>query len=264
MSLINPVVDAVAGFVVLFGLFAVLESLFPERRDQPRPPFRRGTVGDAMWWFADYAARAAGALAVVVAIVVVARFVPHPVVPGIALQPAWLQFIEVLVISDLAGYWGHRAFHRVSLLWRFHAVHHSIEEVDWLSAGRVHPIDTIVQRPLEVLPVFLLGFSSTHVLPLFAFFIGVYPIFLHANVRWDYGPLRLVIASPAFHRWHHTAEAEGIDKNYAALFPWIDWLFGSLHFPRRATTEYGLGSGQHMRDGFFRQLLHPLRSAIRI
>lgn len=262
MTLINPVLGALGGFVFLFGLFAVLEGLFPERRGQRRPPFRRGTLGDMLWWFSGYAARAVGALAVVAAIVVVARFVPHPVVPGVSSQPAWLQFVEVLLISDLAGYWVHRAFHRLSFLWPIHSIHHSIEEVDWLSAGRVHPIDTIVHRPFEVLPVFLLGFSSVHVLPLYAFVIAVYPILLHANVGWDYGPLRWVVASPAFHRWHHTAESEGIDKNYAALFPWIDWVFGTLHFPRRASTNYGLGFGQRMHDGFIPQLLHPVRSAI--
>jgi sterol desaturase/sphingolipid hydroxylase (fatty acid hydroxylase superfamily) len=75
--------------------------------------------------------------------------------------------------------------------------------------------------------------------------------------------LRLVVASPAFHRWHHTAETKGIDKNYAALFPFLDLAFGSLHFPKRASSKYGLGFGQHMELNLLSQLAHPFtKSAI--
>ena len=260
-SLLHQALTAVIGFAVLFGLFALLETLFPEDRAQPR--WRRGSWLDTAWWFAGYAARALAGLAAVVLIVVIARFVPHPIIPAVSGQPEWLQFIEVLLITDLVAYWVHRGMHRIPSLWPIHSVHHSIEDLDWLAAGRVHPIDTIIHRPLEVLPVFLLGFSSLHILPLYALFISIYPIFIHANVNWSYGPLRLVIASPAFHRWHHTAEANGIDKNYAALFPFLDLIFGSLYFPKRASSKYGLGFGQHMKLNMLSQLAHPFtKSAI--
>lgn len=258
---IGGVASAVIGFAVLFGLFALLESIFPERSDQPRAGRRGQSVTDAVWWFAGYAARAAAGLLVLVTVVLVAGRIPHPGSRWIAAQPGWIQFIEVAAISDLLGYGCHRAFHRVSILWPIHAVHHSIEEVDWLSSARVHPLNTILQRPVEVVPLYLLGFNSLHVLPAFALLLALYPIYIHANLRWDYGPLRLCLASPAFHRWHHTAEEQGMDRNYAGLFPWIDLLFGTLYFPQRASRSYGLGSGQRLRPGVWAALRHPFRSA---
>ena len=253
------VVSAVGGFVALFALFGVLEALFPDKPRQRR--WRSGTRTDAIWFFAGYVSRPIGAVATVIGVVVLARLIPHPVIPAVSAQPAWVQLIEVMLLADVVQYWVHRWFHG-KRLWRFHSVHHSIEEVDWLAAARVHPVDTIVHRPLEVVPMFMLGFSSLNVLPLYALIIAIYPIYLHANLRWSYGPLRWLIASPTFHRWHHTAEAGGVDKNFAALFPFLDILFGTYHMPERRSASFGLGTGQHMSTSFAAQLLHPLRSAI--
>jgi len=144
-------------------------------------------------------------------------------------QPLTAQWIEVLIGSDLAGYWSHRLFHRRPL-WRFHAIHHSSESLDWLAAARVHPLNEAIGRVLQLFPLFLLGFDPRVVagaVPFFTF----YAVFLHANVRWDFGPLRYVIATPRFHRWHHTSEEEGLDKNFSGLFPWIDLLFGTFYLP---------------------------------
>lgn len=246
---------ALAGFLVLFGLFALLETLFPEKRDKKL--LRQGSLSDAFWYFAGYGSRALAGLATLAAIFLVARAIPHPALPFVAAQPAGLQLLEALLLGDLVGYWVHRAFHG-RRLWPIHAVHHSIEDLDWLSAARVHPLDTIIHRPLEVVPLFLIGFSSLRVLPLYAVVLAVYPIFLHANLSWSYGPLRRVVASPAFHRWHHSAEAEGVDKNFAGLFPLWDLAFGTFHMPGYASPSYGLGGGRRMSLNPVRQLLHPL------
>jgi len=77
---------------------------------------------------------------------------------AVASQPWWLQVIEVVLLSDFLIYWGHRLQHRVGFLWRFHAVHHSAEHLDWLAAHREHPLDTIYTVGLINLPAFILGF----------------------------------------------------------------------------------------------------------
>ena len=89
----------------------------------------------------------------------------HAAVPdawrtAIAARPIWLQVITVVIIADLGFYLAHRLFHAVPWLWHFHAVHHSIEEMDWLAAHRVHPVDQIVTKGASLVPVFVLGFSG--------------------------------------------------------------------------------------------------------
>lgn len=171
-------------------------------------------------------------------------------------QPLPLQWIEVLIGSDLSGYWSHRLFHRHPL-WRFHAIHHSSESLDWLAAARVHPLNEAISRVLQLLPLFLVGFDPRVVagaVPVLTF----YALFLHANVDWDFGPLRCVIATPRFHRWHHTSEDEGLDKNFAGLFPWIDSLFGTLYLPNNRSPKV-FGTKDIIPSNFLGQLAYPFR-----
>ena len=91
-------------------------------------------------------------------------------------------------------------------------------------------------------------------------FLTFYALLLHANVTWSYGPLRFVIASPVFHRWHHTTEEEGLDKNFAGLFPFIDLAFGTFYMPPgRQPSRFGV-----LRDDvpprLMGQLLYPFRN----
>ena len=83
---------------------------------------------------------------------------------------------------------------------------------------------------------------------------------VHANVGWSFGPLRHVVTSPAYHRWHHSAEPEARNKNFAGLFPFWDRLFGTLYMPKdRRPTRFGV-AGDAPPAGFLPQLLYPLRS----
>jgi sterol desaturase/sphingolipid hydroxylase (fatty acid hydroxylase superfamily) len=173
--------------------------------------------------------------------------------------PAGLQFVLVLVAADLLGYASHRLFHG-RVLWRFHAIHHSAAEphgLDWLAATRLHPLNEIGQRLLQVLPLYLLGFRGDVVAGAVPF-LSLYAIFLHADVSWDFGPLRYVIASPRFHRWHHALDDEAIDRNFAGLFPWIDLAFGTFHMPcGRQPARFGVR--EPVPAGLLAQLTFPFR-----
>lgn len=83
-------------------------------------------------------------------------------------------------------------------------------------------------------------------------------ILLHSNVNWDFGPLRWVFVSPLYHRWHHTTEAEGLDKNFAGTFPIWDVLFGTAHFPRREPTRFGVNH-EAPPETLPGQLVYPFR-----
>jgi lathosterol oxidase len=110
-------------------------------------------------------------------------------------------------------------------------------------------------------PIYLLGFSEA---PLFAYvaFVSIQATFIHANVRFRFGPLAWIVATPQFHHWHHGAEHEAVDKNFAVHLPVIDWLFGTFHLPKdRWPASYGLSQGATIPDGYVRQFAYPFQDS---
>ena len=164
-----------------------------------------------------------------------------------------MQIIEFLVLADLLAYWAHRAHHKFEKLWRTHAVHHSSTDLDWLSSVRVHPLNDALQTTAIAAPLLLLGFSPT-TLAAYLPFLTLYAIALHANVSWGYGPLRFLVSSPAFHRWHHSMEPDALNKNFAGLFPAFDLLFGTLYLPKdKRASQFGVVDAS-VPSGFVGQL----------
>jgi sterol desaturase/sphingolipid hydroxylase (fatty acid hydroxylase superfamily) len=247
----------VIGMVVLAVIFIPLERLFALR---PRRILRAGWRTDLVHYVVNGAALKAGT---VVAVVVVGTglraFVPPPVRAAIAASPGWAQIVAALGIATVGGYAGHRAAHEVPLLWRFHRVHHSVREMDWLAASHLHPLDQIFIRSCAVLPLYALGFGRIS-LGAFVVLTTLQAIFVHANVRLTFGPLRWVIATPQFHHWHHAREPRAYNSNYAGEFPAVDALFGTLYLPAHGwPAQYGIDEGEPA--GYLRQLVWPLRAA---
>jgi len=173
----------------------------------------------------------------------------------VAAQPLLLQFALALVIADLFQYGVHRAFHRVPWLWRFHAIHHSSREMDWLAGSRLHLVDVIVTRAITFMPLFVLGFAP-RALMAYLVFVAFQAVALHANLRFRFGWLRWLFATPAFHHWHHAVAP--VDKNFAIHLPLIDRLFGTAFEPGGFPEHYGT-LGNRVPEGWGRQLLWPLR-----
>jgi sterol desaturase/sphingolipid hydroxylase (fatty acid hydroxylase superfamily) len=173
--------------------------------------------------------------------------------------PYLVQFVAILFVADLTQYWVHRAFHRVPLLWRFHRIHHSAEAMDWLAGSRLHLVDVAVTRGLSYVPIYVLGFAEG---PLFAYvvFVSIQATFIHANLRWSLRPLRGILATPQFHHWHHAADAEAVDVNFAVHLPVLDRMFGTFHLPEaRWPDAYGLAGGERVPPGYVPQLVEPFR-----
>jgi len=230
--------------VVFTGLFFVIERWLGRARVQK--VFRKQWLTDATWWlvtplFTKQIVKLIlilPALLLVVAGLATVEGFQLRTYTGFGLlsqQPLWLQTIEVYGLADFIGYWTHRLFHR-GRWWPFHAVHHSTEELDWLGSVRVHPVNDLVNQILQVSPLLLLGFNPWVTLST-APFLTFYAIFLHANVNWDLGPLRGIIASPVFHRWHHSKDQAAWDKNFAGLLPLWDRLFGTYYMPKGRWPE---------------------------
>ena len=194
-------------------------------------------------------------------IVVSAWLIPPPVRVAVAGQPYWLQIVEVVLVADLGLYFAHRMFHAIPLLWRFHQIHHSNEELDWLAAFRVHPVDQIATKGISLLPVFALGFSDAAI-AVFAFLYQWQAILLHSNISIRFGPLRWLIASPDFHHWHHSKEVAARDKNFAGQLSLLDVLFGTAHMPHgQVPSQYEIDDP--LPSTYVTQLLHPFRNALK-
>lgn len=250
-------VRAVVAFLMLAALFWLIEAIWPEDRTQPK--WRSDSFTDLIYWVFDgIVTKFVTTVVVVIAIVVATLTLPHSEFSWISAQPAWLQALEILVLGDLIGYWVHRLFHTVPQMWKIHAVHHSPVKLDWLAAARFHPLDNVAHRVAAAVPLYLLGFSG-EALAIYAPFLALYPIFIHANVSWNYGPFRYFITSPEFHRWHHSSDEEALDKNFSGLFPFFDYLFGTAYMPKaRRPVKYGLNN-EIMPKGIWEQLLYPFQ-----
>lgn len=247
--------------VLLSAIFVPLERLFTLR---PQKMLRTAILTDLGYYFLSSLLPALLLAAPLAALAWAAHsLVPPGLVAAVAHWPLWLRLVTALVVGEIGFYWGHRWSHEIPLLWRFHALHHSAEQIDWLVNTRAHPVDMVFTRLCGLAPLYVLGLAAPvaggGLVPLLVLLLGtVWGFFIHANLRWRFGPLEWLVATPAFHHWHHTNDGPAsINKNYAALLPWIDRLFGTLHLPHDRTPErYGID--QPMPDGVLRQLLQPL------
>lgn len=175
----------------------------------------------------------------------------------LAQLPLWAQAGLFLVGQDFMMYWIHRIFHR-PMLWKYHAVHHSSKELDWISAARFHPIN-IMLGSVATDVVLLLAGISPNVFVLLGPFTIAHSAFVHANLNWTLGPFRYVLAGPVFHRWHHTAAERGGERNFAPTFPILDILFGTIYLPARSLPDgYGVAD-QSFPAGFGAQMTYPFR-----
>ena len=195
---------------LLSAIFVPIELLWA-RRDQS--VFRDGWRTD-LWHFG--VSHLLVQLTVFLTMAPAAIFFRWAVAPelqaAVARQPYALQFVEVLVVADLAQYAVHRLFHAVPWLWRFHAIHHSSRTMDWLAGSRLHLVDIVVTRGLSFVPLYVLGCAQA---PVFAYvlFVSFQAVLIHANVRWRFGPVRWILATPQYHHWHHAVEP--VDVNFA-------------------------------------------------
>ena len=190
------------------------------------------------------------------------HFLPAGFYSTVGALPVWLRAVLALVVGEVGYYWGHRLSHEIPFLWRFHAVHHSAREVDFLVSGRGHPVDLVVSRLFTLVPIYILGIAnplktSGNVFAILVLLVSAnWSFLIHANLRWRLGKLEWLITSPAFHHWHHTRTGK-VDHNYATMLPWMDRIFGTHHLPRTEWPEsYGITAS--MPETLPAQLIYPL------
>ncbi len=237
-------------------VFVILEKLFPLYKNQPI--FRKEWQTDLIHFGVNHL--------LVGLMLLIVNFVIHRaqlfvigeegVQQFVSAIPFLPQLLLCLLVADLAEYAVHRAYHEVPWLWRIHSVHHSVETLDWLAGSRLHMAEILVTRIAVLTPLFLLGFDKS-VVDMYIVIVGFQAVFNHANVHLPWGPLKYLIVTPDFHHWHHSSEKVAIDKNYAAHFAFIDYLFGTaVKTDRQFPETYGV-VGSKIPDGYLKQQVYP-------
>ena len=170
--------------------------------------------------------------------------------------PFVLELLLAFFVTDFFQYWAHRFFHTHTYLWRFHSVHHSTKNMDWLAGSRTHFIDIFFTRATTFIPLYVLGFS-TITFNTYIIFMAIHAVLIHANTRINFGFLKYIIATPQYHHWHHCEDPKYYGKNFATIFPFIDKMFGTYYLPGNTWPE---GTGLHEANypkGYLKQLVYP-------
>lgn len=245
------------------AVFLPLEALMPLQRSRQSRADRVTNLG----WYAVSSLITLPLLALPAALIasLVAALVPAAVPLTIATLPLAVRIALAMVVGEIGFYWGHRWSHEWRWLWRFHAVHHSAEHLTYLVNTRVHPVDMIFTRLCGLTLLYITGLAAPAAkdagVIIAAVLVGgsLWSYFIHANIRWRLGPFEHLLATPAFHHWHHS-RTDHRDHNYAAMLPILDRLFGSHYLPRHWPSEYGTDTP--MPIGMIDQAIAPFRSDV--
>ncbi len=246
-------------FVLLTVIFLPLERLFPVER---KPVARREFAIDLAWYFGNGLVTTAILASLIGLLAALAHRIVPPYLIGL---PLWQRMLATFIVGEFGFYWGHRWSHEIPLLWRFHSIHHTAEDVDWLTNTRGHPVDIVFTRLCGFTLVYLVGLArpdagvQSVAISIMLIVTNVWGYFIHSNVKFRFGWLENVIVTPAFHRWHHTADRHR-DHNYAATLPLYDRLFGTWYLPKgEQPPRFGVDGAPRL--SFFGQLLKPFTPA---
>ena len=168
--------------------------------------------------------------------------------------PIWLLSFIAILAHDFANYWNHRAMH-LKWLWPVHAIHHSDPVVNGLTTYRVHALEMLVMWGSYTILLTWLGLPA-NAMGVGALIMVLHNVYVHVDIDWSHGPLRMVIASPRFHRWHHANEPAAYGKNLANVFPFFDWMFGTYRVP--GPCDVAMGVDEIPRNDVVRLTLWPL------
>ncbi len=179
-------------------------------------------------------------------------------------SPTWVIIVVFFVLSDFFQWFTHLLLHRYSFLWRFHKVHHSVEEMGFSAHLRYHWMENIFYKPLKTLALMLvIGAQPEH-----AFFVHFFSITIghlnHANVRITWGPLKYVFNNSVMHLYHHAKDlpahrVNGV--NFAISLSIWDYIFKTNYIPQDQDGSYALGFEgiENYPKGFWGQLVSGFR-----
>lgn len=177
--------------------------------------------------------------------------------------PTWAKLITMFVVRDFIQWNVHRWLHKYPWLWRFHQVHHSVEEMGFAAHLRYHWMETIVYRSIEYLPLAMIGFGLQEffVVHIIALAIGHLN---HANIVLPLGPLKYIFNNPQMHIWHHAKEIPqgAFGVNYGISLSVWDYIFRTAWIPSNGRDiKLGFEGVEQYPHAFVKQSLKPFQGA---
>lgn len=241
-----------------------LELIFPWRKNQKA--FRRDFWLDAFYMFFNFflfslvAYNAISNVAVKAFTDFLALFsIKNMVAISVNSLPYWSQLLILFVLADFIQWNTHRLLHRVPWLWEFHKVHHSVKEMGFAAHLRFHWMETVIYKTIQYLPLAMIGFGINDFILVYLFTLAIGHL-NHANLGWDYGPLKYVFNNPKMHIWHHAKEIPKGHKygvNYALTLSVWDYVFGTASLPHEGRDiELGFDDEKDFPKDFVGQVTH--------
>jgi sterol desaturase/sphingolipid hydroxylase (fatty acid hydroxylase superfamily) len=234
-------------------IYVPLERIWPRYPEQGT--FRKGWTQDVVYFMSTHLPIQILSFLVLLPATQATKYLGVPALQALIARTPWiLQFCLAVVVADVAEYFIHLALHKIPFLWRFHSIHHSSKALDWIAGSRSHFVDDTLVRGFILVPL-MFGFSQPIILA-YLVFVTLHATWTHCNFGPNAKWLEKVLVMPRYHHWHHTSQKEGIDKNFAIHFPWIDRIFGTYYYPDKWPEVYGL-DGEEISPTFLGQTIEP-------
>jgi sterol desaturase/sphingolipid hydroxylase (fatty acid hydroxylase superfamily) len=220
--------DSYLGWIVVLALLTAFELANPQGEQKARTRLR----GLAFWvLFIPLASALNLLLSVTWAALGIRPLLSLPLFQPIAILGPVAALAAVLVaavINDFFFYWCHRIQHR--FLWRWHAVHHSIRDLNAVNSYH-HASEALMSLLLYAVPTSLIVSDAGVAVPMIGLVMWLHIVWIHSPTRANFGPLRAWFVDNRYHRIHHSLEEHHFDKNFGAFTTLWDRLFGTHYAP---------------------------------
>jgi sterol desaturase/sphingolipid hydroxylase (fatty acid hydroxylase superfamily) len=258
--LLNPALYLVVPFLLL------LEYLFPADPDQPI--FSKPLFQDLLW----FAVRLpTDTLIVGTCLSLVQGFydarLSFLTVTSATQWPAYLQVWGALFLGEFVFWFSHLVRHNVAAFWSFHAVHHSQKQLNFATDDRTHFGDQLISSLVMVIPLLMFQVADLKTVGVIVLYRSLHNRFIHSNLKLNLGWLGWVIASPQFHRVHHSVDPAHADKNFGGFFSIFDYAFGTAYPSRSVYPATGIAdaafpyedrsSARQLPLNWLRQTIYP-------
>lgn len=180
---------------------------------------------------------------------------------NVSYWPVWLQLLVFFVLRDFIQWNVHRALHRYEWLWKFHKVHHSVEEMGFSAHLRYHWMENVVYGVVQYLPLAMIGFNLEH-----AFWVYLATTLIghwnHTNFTFNIGFLKYIFNNPEMHIWHHAyhlSKERPNGVNFGLSLSIWDYLFRTNYIPKSGRDiELGFPDLERFPKDFVGQNLYGL------